>query len=125
GEPIDRYCEHQRLDVRARLRLFLDVLDAVGHAHASLIVHRDIKPSNVLVTADGAVKLLDFGTARRIDGSGLETMAPMTPSFASPEHLRGEPVTTLSDVYGLGMTLYRLLAGTLPFGPTTKSAFHT
>ena len=125
GVRLDAYCERQKLPLEARLRLFLTLCAAVAGAHRNLILHRDIKPANVLVTGDGTLKLVDFGAARRMDASSLETMPPMTPSFASPEQLRGEPVTTLSDVYGLGMTLYQLVSGTLPFGLGPKSAYET
>ena len=125
GERLDHYCERHRLPLEARLRLFLTLCAAVEGAHRNLILHRDIKPANVLVTGDGTLKLVDFGAARRMDTGSLETIAPMTPSFASPEQLRGEPVTTLSDVYGLGMTLYQLVSGTLPFGHGSKSAYET
>jgi len=121
GVPIDRYADEKRLGIAARLRLFLAVAEAVAHAHRNLVVHRDIKPSNILVTADGEVHLLDFGIARL-----LETDSPderltrtrqhlLTPAFASPEQVRAEPVTTASDVYQLGVLLYLLLAGRLPY----------
>ena len=125
GERLDRYCDRHKLPLEARLRLFLTLCAAVEGAHRNLILHRDIKPANVLVTGDGTLKLVDFGAARRMDSSALETIAPMTPSFASPEQLRGEPVTTLSDVYGLGMTLYNLVSGALPFGTGPKSAYES
>jgi len=124
GLRLDQYCDRHRLSLGARLRLFLTLCGAVAGAHRNLILHRDIKPNNVLVTGDGTLKLVDFGTARRMDASSLETMAPLTPSFASPEQLRGEAVTTVSDVYALGMTLYQLLSGTLPFAGG-KSAYET
>ena len=125
GERLDRYCDRHELPLAARLRLFLTLCAAVEGAHRNLILHRDIKPANVLVTADGTLKLVDFGAARRMDAGSLETVAPLTPSFASPEQLRGEPVTTLSDVYGLGMTLYQLVSGALPFGQGPRSAYET
>ena len=120
GEPIDAYCARQALDLPSRLRLFLDVLAAVSHAHTHLIVHRDIKPGNVLVTREGTVKLLDFGIAKLLlqeeVGSNLTLASahPLTPQYAAPEQLLGEPVTTATDVYALGLVLYTLLTGTHP-----------
>lgn len=121
GEAIDRHCDRLRLDVDARLELFEQVA-AVDHAHRSLVVHRDLKPSNILVTAEGQVKLLDFGIARVLDddtGSGPTPLTrlgerPLTPAYASPEQLRGESVTTATDVYSLGVLLHLLLVGRHP-----------
>ncbi len=125
GESIDRYCDARKLDVPARLRLFLDVLGAVAHAHANLIVHRDIKPSNMLVSKDGQVKLLDFGIAKLLEGEGQDGAATLltreagsalTPEYAAPEQVTGGPVTTATDVYALGVLLYVLLSGQHPAG---------
>jgi len=123
GEQIDRYCDEHSLDVHARIRLFLDVLDAVAHAHSNLIVHRDIKPSNVLVSKEGQVKLLDFGIAKLLEAEGQEGEATlltveagraMTPDYAAPEQVTGAAVTTVTDVYALGVLLYGLLTGRHP-----------
>lgn len=128
GEPIDQYCERKGLDVRARLDLFLDLCAAVSHVHRHSMLHRDIKPGNVMVDREGRVKLADFGIARVIDAvdSGNEpttmTVFPMmTPQYASPEQLRGDTLSTASDVYALGVLLYRLLTGVMPFAETTSS----
>jgi len=125
GEHIDRYCDRHRLDVEARIRLFLDVASAVAHAHANLIVHRDLKPSNVLVNERGQVKLLDFGIAKLLEGEAQDGAATlltvkggraMTPEYAAPEQVTGAPVTTATDVYALGVLLYVLLTRQHPVG---------
>jgi len=122
GESIDRHCDGRGATVPQRLALFRTVCAAVQHAHRNLVVHRDLKPQNILVTADGTVKLLDFGIAKALDpdefpGTGGRTetgLRLMTPEYASPEQLRGEPVTTASDTYQLGLLLYVLLTGRRP-----------
>lgn len=124
GEPITEFADVQRLSIGERIALFRTVCDAVAYAHRSLVVHRDIKPSNVLVTSDGRPKLLDFGIAKllstsedtrittlTVDGSRL-----MTPAYAAPEQIHGLPITTATDVYGLGAVLFELLSGRPPFG---------
>jgi serine/threonine protein kinase len=124
GERIDRYCDARRLPPEARLRLFLDVLAAVAHAHANLIVHRDLKPSNILVTSDGVVKLLDFGIAKLLsdEGRSADTTLTdlggraMTPEYAAPEQVTGGPITIGTDIYALGVLLYLLLSGRHPTG---------
>jgi len=119
GEPIDAWCDGRRLGVRARVTLFLQVLDAVQYAHRNLIVHRDLKPSNVLVDGDGHVKLLDFGIAKLLEPetrSDVTRELAMTPQFAAPEQLRHLPVTTATDVYQLGLMLHLILTGDHPFG---------
>lgn len=127
GEPIDKYCETNKLTVAERLALFQEVCAAVSYAHQNLIVHRDIKPGNVLVTKEGVPRLLDFGIAKLL---APETAAhdvtvtgvrPLTPEYASPEQVRGEPVTTGSDIYSLGVLLYWLLAGHRPYRSVMSS----
>ncbi len=130
GDHIDRYCDHRMLDIRTRIRLFLDVLGAVAQAHANLIVHRDLKPSNVLVRNDGQVKLLDFGIAKLLESEGhaggptqltVEGGRAMTPEYAAPEQLLGKTITTATDVYALGVLLYVLLTGHHPAGEGPRS----
>ncbi len=127
GRPIDRACEGLALE--ARLQLFLQLADAVSHAHRNLLVHRDLKPGNVLVSSEGAVKLLDFGIAKALSpeaGGGSDTtqqgQRPFTPQYASPEQVRGEPVTTATDLYSLGVLLYVMLTGQRPYGRSATSA---
>jgi serine/threonine protein kinase/Tfp pilus assembly protein PilF len=121
GEPIDVYCDRQRLSLDERIALFLDVGEAVAYAHQNLVVHRDIKPSNVLVSAAGEVKLLDFGIAKVLSEPGelsshtVTGERVMTPAYASPEQVRGDPIRTVSDVYSLGVLLYQLLTGLAPY----------
>jgi serine/threonine protein kinase len=123
GESIDRYCGHHSLSTTDRLLLFLQICSAVQYAHQRLIIHRDLKPGNILVTADGIPKLLDFGIAKILDPSvATDGFAPtltqfraLTPSYASPEQINGEPITTSSDVYSLGVILYELLTGHHPY----------
>jgi len=129
GEAIDLYCTHHALPIKDRLKLLLQVARAVAHAHARLVVHRDLKPANILVTEQGEVRLLDFGIAKLMEGElTQETQLTqrggqaMTPEYASPEQIRGEPLGTASDVYSLGVVAYRLLAGTSPYTLKRQSA---
>src|SRR5215469_15738137 len=123
GERIDHYCSARKLPLQERLQLFLTVLNAVAHAHSQLIVHCDLKPSNVLVTADGIVKLLDFGVAslqpqklQRLQSMPTSVPQALTPGYAAPEQIRGEPLSTAADVYSLGVLLHVLVTGTHPHG---------
>ena len=123
GKRIDEFCDSRKLSTDARIKLFLDVCSAVQYAHQNLIVHRDLKPGNILITSDGTPKLLDFGIAKLLEPEmflqtaelTMSQMRPMTPEFASPEQFLGQPVTTISDVYSLGVLLYRLLTGHSPY----------
>lgn len=129
GQPMDRYCQQHGLTLRTRLKLFLQVCEAVQFAHRHMIVHRDLKPSNLLVTRDGQVKLLDFGIAKIMDPDAfqqslLATRAEqrlLTPAYASPEQLKGEIVSVATDVYALGVILYELLSGQPPYRITSRS----
>jgi eukaryotic-like serine/threonine-protein kinase len=129
GEPIDRYCESRALTLDDRLRLFADVCGAVSYAHHHLIIHRDLKPTNILVTPAGQVKLLDFGIAKLLGTpdatAGDETQTEyraMTPEFAAPEQVRGEAISTATDVYSLGVLLYVLVTGVKPYELRGRSA---
>ena len=117
GLPITRYCASSGASLAERLRLFVQVCEAVAYAHSILIVHRDLKASNILVTADGHVKLLDFGVAKLLDSTAdaAVTQAPLTPAAAAPEQLLGQPITTATDTYALGVLLFELLTGAHPW----------
>ena len=130
GEPITEYCDNRRLSIAERVRLFLQVCEAVQFAHQHLIIHRDIKPGNILVTTEGTPKLLDFGIAKILEADIAEGFSEatqtafrvLTPRYSSPEQIRGEPVATASDVYSLGVVLYELLTGHSPYRLSTGAA---
>jgi eukaryotic-like serine/threonine-protein kinase len=122
GQAIDVYCRERQLSMRDRLGLVLDVAKAVAYAHSKLVIHRDLKPANMLVTAEGAVRLLDFGIARLVEGEAIENAKAtqfsgrlLTPDYASPEQIRGEGIGTATDVYSLAVVTYELLTGTRPY----------
>ena len=123
GELLTHWCDAQRLDIRGRLRLFLQVLEAVQYAHERQVIHRDLKPSNILVTKTGQARLLDFGVATLLDDGEVAASTPLTtvyghvltPIYASPELIRGDPITTKSDIYSLGVVLFELLTGDRPY----------
>ena len=131
GVPIDGYCDNRRMSIEGRLELFCRVCAAVQYAHQNLVVHRDLKPANILVTADGRVRLLDFGIAKLLDGQGTATANTLTatgdrlltPLYASPEQIRGQPVSTATDVYALGVLLHALLTGGYPYRLTSLEGY--
>ena len=124
GERIDRWCDARALPLAERLRLFLKVCDAVEYAHRHLVIHRDLKPSNILVDAGGELRLLDFGIARLLDGAADAPTGTahhaLTLSYASPEQIRNEPLSTASDVWQLGVVLAELVSGVRPFPPRPR-----
>jgi eukaryotic-like serine/threonine-protein kinase len=129
GLPIDEHCRLHGLDLRARVALFKQVAEAVAHAHAKLVVHRDLKPSNILVTLGGTVRLLDFGIAKLVGEAQagqpdltVEAARVMTPRYAAPEQVLGQPISTATDIYALGVLLFELLTGERPYKPARDTA---
>ncbi|MEO5883806.1 MAG: serine/threonine-protein kinase [Caldimonas sp.] len=130
GQRIDRYCDARHAGIKARIALFRSVLGAVAHAHRHLIIHRDLKPGNILVSAEGEVKLLDFGIAKLLQGQDDEAVTDLTgglrgvltPDYAAPEQLRGQAITTATDIYALGILLHQLLTGRHPTAPPNATA---
>ena len=126
GVPIDKFCQQNNVPLKARLKLFNRVCEAVSFAHRNLIVHRDLKPSNILVNDAGEPKLLDFGISKLLDAENTEDkhttlLGAMTPEYASPEQIKGEPVTTASDIYSLGVVLFKILTGSYPYNFKNKT----
>jgi serine/threonine-protein kinase len=125
GVPLTEYCRTQSSSLTERLRLFREVCDAVAYAHRHLVIHRDLKPSNVLVTPDGQVKLVDFGISKQLGEAAVDVTRTgarlMTPAYAAPEQVRGDPPGLHTDVYSLGVMLYELVAGRLPFDLSTRT----
>ncbi len=126
GRAIDEFCQRRKLSLNARLKLFNKVCEAVAFAHRNLIIHRDLKPSNILVTKDGEPKLLDFGISKLLDAEAedaniITNLVAMTPQYASPEQIKGEPVTTATDVYSLGVVLFKILTESFPYNFGNKT----
>ena len=128
GQSLTEFCDARRLNLEARLKLFIEVCTVVAYAHRNFVVHRDLKPRNILVTPEGRVKLLDFGVAKLLDVVGgpasEKTSAPLTPDYAAPEQLTGQPITTATDVYALGVVLFELLTSRKPFHNTAMPVAH-